>query len=181
MWWIQIRTAWWGLRHFSTWKRETLNSLSVIHLIHQLAHEQIAGRVRKLLQMFDVDWFVKARLWPGWKKGSDFVGNSVKISYSLDPLEIKCIPTFLKGVTPQGLSRCSGSPEIIKRPAGSDWTCTYVQPKLTPLFVACWFANKLQAMTHNLNAFKLANYSFQEWWQQSAACTSSRKSPGTRA
>lgn len=28
--------------------------------------------------------------------------------------------TFLKGVTPQGLSGCSGSPDIIKRPAGSD-------------------------------------------------------------
>jgi len=40
-------------------------------------------------------------------------------------------PTFLKGVTPQGLSSCSGSPDIIKRPAGSDWTCTCIRQEQT--------------------------------------------------
>jgi predicted transcriptional regulator with HTH domain len=33
--------------------------------------------------------------------------------------------TFLNGATPQGLSSCSGSPLITKRPAGSDWTRTW--------------------------------------------------------
>lgn len=32
--------------------------------------------------------------------------------------------TFLNGVTPQGLSSCSGWPDITKRPAGSDCTRT---------------------------------------------------------
>lgn len=36
--------------------------------------------------------------------------------------------TFLKGVTPQGLSGCSGSPLITRRPTGSDWTRTWVCP-----------------------------------------------------
>ena len=36
--------------------------------------------------------------------------------------------TFLKGVMPQGLSSCSGSPVIISLPAGSDWIRTW-EPK----------------------------------------------------
>ena len=39
------------------------------------------------------------------------------------------VHTFLKGVTPHGLSSCPGWPEIINRPAGSDWTCTWFKKK----------------------------------------------------
>ena len=54
-----------------------------------------------------------------------------KIHYMLNWVH-KCVcvsvqseaTTFLNGVIPQGLSGCSGSPVITRRPAGSDWTCT---------------------------------------------------------
>lgn len=43
--------------------------------------------------------------------------------------EIRRISTFLKGVTPHGLSGCSGSPLMASQPAGSEWTRTWIYPR----------------------------------------------------
>lgn len=56
-----------------------------------------------------------------WMSHSD--GTNSSVFYTASRRYI--IQTFLNGVTPQGLSNCSGWPDITKRPAGSDWTRTW--------------------------------------------------------
>lgn len=65
--------------------------------------------------------------------------------------------TFLKGVTPHGLSSCSGWPEIINRPAGSDWTCTWFKKKNQTKEIHRTHIYRVKKMAHSYTKQSNAN------------------------